>query len=107
MKTFVFLIMMIVASIAHSADVNLSWDASAGATGYKVYMSTDQGLTWGGVQDVGNVIVYTYLAIPNTGLILFRVSAYNAQDENIRTDAGAWYNGDWVPPVVPSGIGIE
>jgi len=107
MKTLVFLLTLAIASVAYSADLNLSWDPSTGATGYKVYMSTDQGTTWDAGIDVGLVTAYTYLAVPDSGLVLFRVESYNANGNALRSDAGAWYNGDWVPPTAPSGSGIE
>lgn len=92
---------------AHAADVKLAWDPSDNASGYRIYMSTDQGKTWDMGTDAGDVVQYNYPNVPDTGLILFRVSAYNSSNEVIRYEAGVWYCADWVPPTQPSGIGIE
>jgi hypothetical protein len=53
-------------AVIQAADVTLDWKAVAGAVGYKIYMSRDLGVTWplADVKDVGNVLVYTYLAVP-------------------------------------------
>ena len=88
-----------------AADIDLNWDVSDGAVGYKVYQSVDTGQTWDEVGDV--VACTTPLVVPDSGLVLFRVSAYNNQGEVIRCDAGAWYNGDWTPPAQPTGTGIQ
>ena len=100
-----FLIVLFASSV-YAADVNLTWDVSSGATGYKIYQTVDNGLTWDAGVDVGNVTVYTKTAVPDSGLVLFRVSAYNAQGEAVRSWSGAWYNGDWKLDS-PSGAGIE
>ena len=88
-------------------DINLKWDASTGATGYNIYMSTDDGISWCTPQDAGDAVTYTYLGVPATGLILFRVSAYNTQGEYIRYWSGAWYCEDWKPLQSPAGAGVK
>jgi hypothetical protein len=90
-----------------AADVELYWDAAAGATGYKLYSSIDLGATWSAPVDVGNVQTYTWLGVSDAVLTLFRVGAYNAQGEMIRTEAGAWYNGLWVLPALAKGLGVK
>ena len=95
--------------VAYADDVGLKWDAVAGAGGYKIYISTDGGNTWDyntGI-DVGNVTNYVYTNVPDTGMILFRASAYNGHGEKIRYKAGVFYCGDCSPPNEPTGIGIE
>jgi len=101
------LFLFVTATTCMAADVKLNWDPSTGATGYKVYMSTDKGTTWTTGTDVGNVTTYTYMNVPDTGLVMFRVSAYNTQSESIRFEAGVWYCKDWMPPKDPTGIGVE
>lgn len=103
---FIALWVFLVFGLAHAADITLSWDPSDGATGYKIYMSTDNGQTWGDGLDLENVTEYQCHA-PDAGLLLFRVSAYNDFGESIRNEAGAWYCGNWKPPIRPSGIGIQ
>jgi len=93
-------------SLALAADITLRWDASEGATGYKLYISTDNGQTWDAGTDVGNVTTYT-LTVPDHQLVLIRASAYNDFGESIRTDAGVFYNSDWLAPEKPSGTGVK
>jgi hypothetical protein len=107
MKTLLTAILICIASTCSAADVKLSWDPSDGAVGYKIYMSTDQGQTWTAGIDVGAVVTYQYTGVQDAGLTLFRVSAYNGQGEAVRYNAGAWYCGDWKPPAVPTGVGVE
>jgi len=91
---------------AFAADVTLKWEASAEATGYKVYKSLDTGATWDAGIDVGNVTTYVYIGVEETGLVLFRVSAYNTSGETISTWSGAWYNKLWQPPLSAQGLGV-
>jgi len=84
--------------IAQAAEVTLKWEASADATGYKVYKSLDSGTTWDAGVDVGDVTEYIYTGVEETGLVLFRVSAYNSFGETISYWSGAFYNHLWLPP---------
>jgi len=105
------IVLMVIVGVARSqegtVDVDLRWDASAGVTGYKIYMSTDNGTSWSVPVDVGNTLNHTYTGVPDIGLILFRVSAYNTQGESIRFWSGAWYCEDWKPVLAPTGTGIN
>jgi len=92
---------------AQAADKTMSWSASAGADGYKIYKSEDLGVTWDAGIDVGNVTTYTYTNIIETDFVLFRISAYNGTAEIVRYDDGIWYNGTFQPPAIPSGYGME
>ena len=106
-KLFLILAMVLLLPVlCFSADLNLKWEASQGATGYKLYMSTDMGTTWQAPQDVGNVLTYTYVGVPDNVLVLFRVSAYNAVGEIITTDRGAWYDGRKTLPKVTYNLGV-
>ena len=108
MKTFLITICILaMAFTVHAADKTMSWDASTGADGYKIYKSEDLGATWDAGIDVGNVTTYLYTDIIETGLVLFRVSAYNAQAEIVRYDDGIWYNGTFQPPAMPGGYGMD
>ena len=93
--------------ISYAADISLKWDASSGATGYKIYKSEDGGTTWNAGVDVGNVVTYTYTGVVETALILFRVSAYSQAGEAIRLWSGAWYDHRKLPVQTPSGAGIQ
>lgn len=99
---------------AWAADCQFSWKASTGATGYEIEYSADQGVTWTGKKATGPLtpdaagdVTYTYTGVPETGLILFRVSAVNATERAVRLEAGAWYNHRWKPMGPPSGSGIR
>jgi hypothetical protein len=105
--SLVLAIVLFFAGLALGADATLKWDPSEGATGYKIYQSTDQGATWDAGVDVGNVTEYLYQGIPDTGLVMFRASAYNASGESIKYGSGCWYNGSFAPPEQPSGLGMD
>lgn len=101
------LAIIIFALPAFGADVSLKWDAVGGeVTGYNLYMSTDQGVTWLPPVHVGNITEYTYTGVPDTGLCLFRVAAYNVYGETVQTAWGVWYCGDWLPPLAAKGLTI-
>jgi hypothetical protein len=95
------------AAPALAADVTLQWDAANGATGYEISYSTDNGANWSTPIDVGNVTTCTMTDIPETGLVIIKVGAYNdAGQRTYREWAGAWYNHLWKPAEEPGGIGI-
>lgn len=90
-----------------AADLNLAWDPSDDATGYKVQISTDLGDTWSEPRDAGNSVTFTWTGAPDTGLVLFRASAHNAQGEATNYKKGAWYRGDWGAPAPASALGLK
>lgn len=102
-----FLAVLVLSSVSWAADVSLVWNPSDGAAGYVLEMSVDNGQTWTGQIDVGNVTTYTWQNVPDNGMVLFRASAYNTNGQATRYEAGAWYNGDWKPPERPGGMGVE
>jgi len=106
LQILIIAIFMLFATGAFCADVGLSWDASPGATGYRIYVSVDNGATWPGITDVGNITNCVIPNVPDSGLILFKAGAYNSQGESIRSWSGAWYNGDWKLNS-PGGTGIK
>ena len=109
MKTLYMMLTLILMTVTPTLamDATLKWDTVAGATGYKLYQSNDKGATWDTGTDVGNVTEYLAIGLPDVGIIMFRVSAYNANGEAIRYDAGVWACGDCLPPFKPSGIGVQ
>ena len=109
MKTLyaILILFLILTAPVLAADINLQWDPSEGATGYKIYKSLDLGVTWGPGVDVGNVTISRALNIEENILVLFRVSAYNQTGEAIRTEYGAWYDHRKKPPFNPTGLGIN
>jgi len=102
----VLAMVLMFAGTAFAADVQLKWEASTEATGYKVYKSLDNGATWDTGIDVGNVTEYTYMGVEEDTLVLFRVGAYNASGEGISYWSGAWYNKLWMPPLSAQGLGV-
>ena len=108
MKTLIVtLILFFTTTYCFAADVNLTWDTSSNATGYRVYKSEDNRATWDVGIDVGNVTTYTYAGIREDGPVDFRVSAYNSGGEAIRYWSGAWYDHTMKPPDDPGGVGVE
>jgi len=101
------LCILAMAFTAQAADKTMSWDAAAGATGYKIYKSEDLGATWDVGTDVGNVTTYTYTDIIETGFVLFRISAYNGTAEIVRYQDFIGYNGTFQPPAMPGGYGMD
>ena len=97
---FIFL-----AGASFAIDLKISWDKNPDATGYKVYESVDQGATWQQVLDTNST--NTTLTMPEHGLVLIRISAYNRSGEAIRTGSGIWFNGNWLPPKRPKDVGVE
>lgn len=95
-----------ISSMAFAVDATLAWEPSEGSTGYRVYKSLDNGITWDTGIDVGNVTTYLYTGIEETGLVLFRVSAYNSAGDTINYWSGAWFNYLWLPPLSAQGLGI-
>jgi hypothetical protein len=106
-KLIVIGLILLFPTSCFAADVVLRWDASIGATGYKIYKSEDNGVTWGTGLDVGNVTTHTYTNVIETKLVLFRISAYNASVESIRLWSGAWYDHRLKPVMAPTGAGIQ
>jgi hypothetical protein len=98
---------MLFASVSFAVDVDLKWDPSSGATGYKIQKSIDLGVTWAAAVDVGNVMSFTYANVEENVLVLFRASAYNAAGESIRTWSGAWFDSRKKPTAPPGGQGIK
>ena len=95
-------------SLAWADDVHLKWDSAEGVEGYKIQMLVVENNTdWGPTTDVGNVTETIVTDVPATGLVLFRVSAYNKNGETINTTAGAWYNATWIAPDKPIALGVE
>lgn len=79
-----------------------SWDASAGATSYKVEISTDRGATWT-VAGTPTTPSFT-LTSTEPALVLVRVSACNASDCTVRWSSGYWHDESKMPPVQPTNV---
>jgi len=100
------LALLLLPNLGWAADIPLAWDSVTGADSYIVEMSTDQGQTWSESRNATNAsLIWT--DAPDTGLLLFRVSAVNEQGQATRTESGAWYCGDWDLPDEPAGMGVQ
>jgi len=115
------LLVLVFTTSAFSADIIVSWRASTGATGYIIEASMDNGTTWTTKKDIGAIVPvdyvagtshillcsYTWTGLPDTGLVLIRVIAYNSIGQACRTEAGSWFNKAWSAPDAPTGVGIQ
>ena len=99
--------LLLLTGTAMAADVELQWTSAALATGYKIYTSTDNGANWDAGLDVGNVTAYELIGVPDTGLVMWRISAYNTYGETITSWQGGWYCGDWMPPQAAIGLRVN
>jgi hypothetical protein len=108
MKRILLVVAIIfIAVTVQAADVSLSWDAVAGATSYRIQMSTDQGATWTQEKNVPSGTALVWTGAPDSGLLLFRAVAINSAGTSIRSDAGAWFNGSWKLPSAPGKLGMQ
>lgn len=107
-RIFIFAVVcLFLASPVLAVDVPLVWDPAPGALGFKIYKSKDLGQTWEMVKDVGNVLAYKLTGVEETGLILFRASAYYEGGlELIRYESGAWIDQTKVKKAPPA-LGIR
>jgi len=108
MRKIIFILaILLFCTNVYAADITLKWDASVGATGYRIYRSVDMGATWTMVQETGAVTEFALTGQPDT-LTLYRVGAFNSLGDAIRYDAGAW---SWAsapkPPAPATGTGIQ
>lgn len=107
MFMIVFLMFLFSAATVNAADVYLKWNPVSGATGYKIYSSGDMGMNWDAGLDVANVSEYTTTGVAEDRMVLFKVSAYNANGESVSNWMGAWYDHRKLPLGYADGLGIE
>ena len=110
MKKVLFaLLFVLIPVFAFGASITVKWDAvtsTPAVTGYRIYQSIDDGITWTLNTPVGNVLTAT-ITVPDTGLVILRIGAVNSAGESIRYTAGAWYKGNMAaPPPVTAGLAI-
>lgn len=109
MKKIIFTLMFTLfffASLAYAESMNLSWDPSAGATGYRIEQSSDSGTTWTVIYD-GNSTVCSVDLTGIDSLTFWRVVSYNDQFNAFRSESGWWYNPNWVMPDKPNNMTME
>jgi len=76
--------LMFIPAICYAVDVSISWNASEGATGYKIYYGQESGV-YGQPLDVGDVVTYLRQNFP-TGGYYFALTAYNEFGESDFSD---------------------
>ncbi len=104
-KIILIIVFLLLPMSVFAHDMVLSWDEDVSADGYGVRQSIDNGVTWTNEVDVGSVLATIYV-VPDTGLVLVQIGAYNSLGTTWRTDAGLFYNGDWKLLTV-TGLGVE
>lgn len=107
MRKIVLLLILMVATVAHAADITLTWEKIAGAVGYRIYISDDFGATWSILTDAGDTNTITIKSIADDKFLLFRIGAYAKYGETVRYFSGAWYNGAWKPLDIVKNLGIR
>lgn len=86
-------IILLFSTSCWAVDVTIAWDASVGATGYKLRMSVDGGHRWDVERDTGSTdTTYTWVGAPEDRLLFFKVAAYNATDVKYNNYGGCWYD---------------
>lgn len=88
--SYILYALSILPTLAYAGQLEISWQAVSGATGYKLSQSIDQGTTWTQIGDV--TTIQTTITVPDDKLVLIRVSAYNTAGESIRLTSGIWYD---------------
>src|SRR3990172_956714 len=77
-----------------------SWSPVPTATIYRIEKSVDNGVAWTVVTATLTAPTYTYTG-SEAGLVLFRVSACNANGCTVRPADGLWHNEAWQVPGAP------
>ncbi len=106
---------LLLCNTGFTADIDISWEQSVGADGYKVQTSEDYGATW---TEVSNLIWETFtegtkdkaratITVADNVLVLARVGAYNSNSETWRLESGIFFNSAWKPIIAPVGIGVN
>ncbi|MCP4987094.1 MAG: hypothetical protein GY928_13915 [Colwellia sp.] len=106
MKKIILILGMLLLPVAlYAKDLHLTWDVEPNATGYVIRHSVDLGINWEPYITVpNNLATYT---VPDTGIILIQVGAYNVNGRMWRRDSGFFYNGDWKKPNQSNNIGMQ
>ncbi len=112
---FTFLFVLGLSGAVWAADINITWNQSVGATGYKVETSVDNGATWTEIlalifttRTEGTLnLADANITVADNVLVLGRIGAYNTQGITWRLEAGFWYHSSWMPLPAPTGGGVN
>ncbi|HXV75661.1 MAG TPA: hypothetical protein VD788_05020 [Candidatus Polarisedimenticolaceae bacterium] len=74
-------VLAVACGVAHAGEVNLSWDPSSGASGYRVFSGSSSG-SYGSPQDVGSATTVPITTVPDCTTTYFAVTAYNGAGES-------------------------
>ncbi len=91
---------------ALAKDVGVEWNKAAGATSYKIEISTDLGITWAEVAPFTHTeytegskeLCKTTIPVPTGRIVMVRVGASNAFADTWNTEAGIYFNLKDPPP---------
>ncbi len=97
-----FLAVAFFVRVVDAKDITLTWDAVPQATGYTIYGSQDME-TWE-ARDAGSDVVFIWQGVIETGIVYFRVGAYDGKSNSINYQSGVWYCGECTAVPVPTGI---
>ena len=82
--------LVLLVSPALAGSVNLLWDPSSGATGYKVYSGSASG-SYGTPSNVGNTTQTTFGSMADCRATFFAVTAFNsAGDSGFSNEIASW-----------------
>jgi hypothetical protein len=83
-------VFLLCAAAVDAGEVNLSWNSSAGATGYKIYSGASS-RNYGTPVDVGNSNAAPFATMTNCERTYFAVTAYNSAGESgYSAEAFSW-----------------
>lgn len=99
---FAGFVLLLVPAPALSWTQTYSWSVVATATSYKVEKSVDNGVTWV-VAGTPATPTFAYTGT-ETGLVLFRISACNANACTLRPTDGLWHNDGAQFPLAPTNL---
>jgi hypothetical protein len=101
MKRLIFLLFLLIPSLAFGVDVTLEWDANTepDVVGYRLYKSMKQGNVTTAWELVGHTseTTYTIIGLPNK-THFFYVTAYTLDNEESQASNLAFYK--WKPGTI-------
>ena len=96
----VLIILLAFVSSAYAADYNITFKYIENASVYKLYSSYDNGASWDAgveipqpetVSQACPLVNYKVTDLPNSGLVLFKIKAIDAQGYSLHYNGKNWY----------------
>jgi hypothetical protein len=100
---FVATVLVAVPALVHAGTLGLAWDASPGATGYRVHYGASTG-NYTVIQDVGNVTETTLTGLTDCAPSYFAVTAYNGVGESDLSNEVSSHPRPSVSSLTPSAV---